>query len=83
MRSHLRVARGEVELKGVGGDGKRERPLEDGAAAPPRFAAVNEYERRLDAAYGDHSATIDQATDAIEAQWRAECKTMADRIISM
>ncbi|MGK0435182.1 MAG: dipeptidase [Planctomycetota bacterium] len=39
--------------------------------SPPRFAAVNDYERQLDLVYGDQFDSMDKSRDAIEARWFA------------
>ncbi len=39
--------------------------------SPARFAAVNDYERRLDLVYGDQFQGMDKSRDAIEARWFA------------
>ncbi|MFT4512673.1 MAG: dipeptidase [Planctomycetota bacterium] len=39
--------------------------------SPPRFAAVNDYQRRLDLVYGDQFQSMDKSRDAIEARWFA------------
>jgi len=50
--------------------------------SPARFAAVNDYQRRLDRDYGDNYAAMDKSRDDIEAKWfagqaRFEAKAMA------
>lgn len=39
--------------------------------SPARFAAVNDYQRRLDRVYGSHFHEMDDARDALEAKWIA------------
>ena len=39
--------------------------------SPPRFAAVNDYQRRLDLVYGQYFGEMDTSRDALEAKWFA------------
>jgi len=39
--------------------------------SPARFAAVNDYQRRLDQSYGSHFHAMDDSRDAFESKWLA------------
>ena len=56
-------------------------PVFRAKGSPAAFAAVNDYQRRLDDDYGRYFGDMDEERDALEAQWFAEQAAFEARVV--